>query len=98
MTSDRPSQVPGFEVTKKTEENEPYYLTGSVQDIISRLASPVVASVEFPSNDQLKVRLVNVDFLDKMDELNSDIAQYQGVFFTIVGVVLGLTSSAFPTG
>lgn len=56
---------------------------------LSRGGELSTAKVIIPNEDQLTIKLVNVNLIKRLDELKEDENIYQNYFFTVIGTLLG---------
>lgn len=75
---------------------------GAVEPLL-RLTADIIgapatsAPIRMPNRDELTVRLVNVDKLQRLDELRDDVTVMQTVCGTATGGLLGFLANVFTT-
>lgn len=94
------SSVPIATQPAKLRLEDQEALSASIESFTSELAGtqPLTAPVQLPNQGELAVRLVNRDVLRRLDELRSDASLFQGIFFTVLGALLGSSVAAFSAG
>lgn len=85
MTEDNRS---GHEITESIERNS---------DLLSGRA-PRTAEIKMPAKEHLIVQLVPLSLVKRVEELNSDSDIFKSIFWTLVGVFLGVITSLVLNG